>query len=158
MLQRMLLLLLLLLLLLRVVVGVPVRVHVDVASSGDPHLLSSVGLSSIWSLGGGACCPTPSRVVVEGLVPTARATTVDCEHQYIGYILRTRTNWSVHSRLPPVTAAFVKHLLLAKWQVRAWYMQGLEKLWQLQLYSAATDIIKHCGDLYISQMHAQNTT
>lgn len=53
---------------------------------------------------------------------------------------------------------FAKLLFANCCQVRMWYMQGLEKLWQLQLYSAATDIIKHCGDPYISQMHAQNTT
>lgn len=47
---------------------------------------------------------------------------------------------------------------LARRKVRMWYMQGLEKLWQLQLYAAATDIINHCGDLYIAQMHLQNTT
>ncbi|CAN0298577.1 unnamed protein product [Ectocarpus sp. 12 AP-2014] len=43
-------------------------------------------------------------------------------------------------------------------QVRMWYMQGLEKLWQLQLYAAATDIINHCGDPFIAEMHLQNTT
>lgn len=43
-------------------------------------------------------------------------------------------------------------------KVRMWYMQGLEKLWQLQLYAAATDVINHCGDPYIAQMHLQNTT
>lgn len=39
-----------------------------------------------------------------------------------------------------------------------WYIQGLEELWKLQLFSAATDIIKHCGDTYVAQMHLQNTT
>lgn len=39
-----------------------------------------------------------------------------------------------------------------------WYMQCLEKLWQLQLFSAATDIIKHCADPFITQMHRQETT
>lgn len=74
--------------------------------------------------------------------------------------LRTRTK---HHRLTVLLVVFDSFYFChapcyLQCKVRMWYMQCLEKLWQLQLYSAATDIIKHCGDPYIAQMHAQNTT